>query len=83
MNTNTNTTTAFVAVTPEYQKYLAEPQPEQWEDSEEFLTLEEVGLEEDGARAQPVFGGENPHSNGIYSYTDWFYDGDESAFSVL
>jgi hypothetical protein len=47
----------------------------------EFMSFEEAGLEE--SPAQPIFGGENPLSNGIYAYTEWFYDGDESAFTVI
>jgi hypothetical protein len=52
-----------------------------WEDLTDFLSFEEVGLEE--SSAQPIFGGENPMSNGIYAYTEWFYDGDDSAFGVI
>ena len=56
----------------------------QWEDvaSEHglFVSLEFAGFEE---QHQPIFGGVNPMSNGIYAYTSWFYDGDESAFGVM
>lgn len=56
-----------------------------WEDvaseRELFVSLESEGLEE--SSSQPIFGGINPMSNGIYAYTSWFYDGDESAFSPI
>ena len=53
----------------------------EWEDHVEFLTLEEAGLEEyTHEHAHGIY-----HSNegSIYSYTEWFYDNDEDAFSVL
>jgi hypothetical protein len=57
----------------------------QWEDVAEerglFVSLEEAGLEETPAEhAHGIF-----HSNegSVYSYTDWFYDGDTDAFSVI
>jgi len=57
----------------------------QWEDIAEemglFVSLECAGLEE--GIAMPVFGGTNHNANGIFAYTDWFYDGDDSAFSVI
>jgi hypothetical protein len=57
----------------------------QWEDVAEerglFVSLESAELEE-GA-SMPFFGGESTHANGIYAYTNWFYDGDDSAFSVM
>jgi hypothetical protein len=53
----------------------------QWEDVVEFDTLQDSGLEE--PHSQPIFGGTNPLSNGIYAYTSWFYDGDDSAFGVI
>ena len=31
----------------------------------------------------PRFGLSDSPNHSIYSYTDWFYDGDEDAFSVL
>lgn len=45
-----------------------------------FVSLEEAGLEEDDEHAHGIF-----HSNegSIYSYTAWFYDGDESAFGIM
>ncbi len=56
----------------------------QWEDVADeqglFVSLELVGMEE--SHHQPIFGGVNAMSNGIYEYTAWFYDGDDSAFSV-
>ena len=31
----------------------------------------------------PRFGLSDSPNHSIYSYTDWFYDGDDSAFSVI
>lgn len=57
----------------------------QWEDIAEerglFVSLEDAELEE--GVSMPFFGGESTHANGIYAYTNWFYDGDDSAFSVM
>lgn len=57
----------------------------QWEDVAEerglFVSLEDAELEE--GVSMPFFGGESTHANGIYAYTNWFYDGDDSAFSVM
>jgi hypothetical protein len=53
----------------------------QWEDVVEFLSLEEAGLEEEGD--EPLHGQYHSNEGSIYSYTDWFYDGDDSAFSVI
>jgi hypothetical protein len=53
----------------------------QWEDVVEFLSLEEAGLEE--ADCTPLHGIYYSNEGSIYSYTEWFYDGDESAFSVI
>lgn len=55
----------------------------QWEDvipAECMVSLVGAGLEEDDEHAHGIF-----HSNegSIYSYTAWFYDGDESAFGVM
>lgn len=57
----------------------------QWEDVAEehelFISLEEAGLEEyQHEHAHGIF-----HSNegSIYSYTEWFYDDDCDAFSVI
>jgi len=57
----------------------------QWEDraSEEglFVSLELAGFEEESGHTHGYH--HSKGSNGsIYEYTDWFYDGDESAFSV-
>jgi hypothetical protein len=49
-----------------------------------FVSLEDAGLEE--PQEQPLFGLMEAESSrhGIYSYVEWFYDGDdESAFSIL
>jgi hypothetical protein len=48
-----------------------------------FVSLEEAGLEE--SSDLPVFGLQEAESSrhGIYSYIEWFYDGDESAFSIM
>jgi hypothetical protein len=57
----------------------------QWEDVAEerglFISLEEAELEE--GVAMPFFGGASADVNSIFAYTNWFYDGDESAFSVI
>jgi hypothetical protein len=45
-----------------------------------FVSLEYAELEE---VQMPIFGGTSSMSNGIYEYTSWFYDGDESAFSPI
>jgi hypothetical protein len=56
----------------------------QWEDVVDFETLESTGLVED-MDDEPSYGYHTgAGSNGsIYSYTDWFYDHDQSAFSIL
>ena len=48
-----------------------------------FVSLEDAGFEED--YDLPVFGLQEAESSrhGIYSYMDWFYDADDSAFSIL
>lgn len=50
----------------------------------EYISLVDAGLEETTDDA-PLFGyHDTAGSNGsVYSYTSWFYDGDESAFSIL
>jgi hypothetical protein len=57
----------------------------QWEDIAEeqglFVSLEDADLEE--GVAMPMFGGQSTHANGIYAYTNWFYDNDDSAFSFM
>jgi hypothetical protein len=52
----------------------------QWEDVIEFETLEEAGFEETD---EPLHGKQLSCEGSIYSYTDWFYDNDESAFSTM
>ena len=46
-----------------------------------FVTLEDAGLEEDNS-SEPVYGQHLSSEGSIYSYTEWFYDADESAFSI-
>jgi hypothetical protein len=57
----------------------------QWEDVADELgllvSLEEAGLEE--ANDEPLHGQYHSNEGSIYSYTYWFYDGDEDAFSVI
>lgn len=53
----------------------------QWEDVVEFLSLEEAGLEE--YVEEPLHGQYYSNEGSIYSYTDWFYDSDDQAFSVI
>ena len=52
--------------------------------TERFVSLEDVGLEE-SHDADPLFGyHDTAGSNGsVYSYTSWFYDGDDSAFETI
>ena len=56
-----------------------------WEESARerglLVSLEEAGLEE--ADDTPLHGIYHSSEGSIYSYTDWFYDGDESAFSII
>lgn len=47
-----------------------------------FVTLEDAGFEEDNS-SEPVHGQYLSSEGSIYSYTEWFYDGDESAFSIV
>lgn len=54
----------------------------QWEDIVEFETLEDAGLEE-STEDEPVHGQYLSTEGSIFSYTDWFYDGDESAFGIM
>lgn len=35
------------------------------------------------ANTQPLFGFNDSPSHSIYEYVAWFYDGDESAFSII
>ena len=46
-----------------------------------FITLEDAGFEED-ISDEPVHGVFLSTEGSIYSYTNWFYDADESAFSI-
>ena len=46
-----------------------------------FVSLDSVGLEENNEH-DPVHGYFHSCEGSIYSYTEWFYDGDESAFST-
>jgi hypothetical protein len=50
-----------------------------WEDCVEFLSLEEVGLEED---SETVHGQYFSVEGSIYTYTSWFYE-DDDTFSVI
>lgn len=38
---------------------------------------------EEAEKPCPMFGFSESPNHSIYSYTDWFYDGDEQAFSVI
>lgn len=51
-----------------------------WEDVVEFETLEEAGFEESD---ESLHGNMLSSEGSIYSYTDWFYDNDQSAFSIM
>lgn len=57
----------------------------QWEDIIEveggMLTLEECGFEE--PPQDNLHGIFTSVAGSIYSYVEWFYDNDESAFSVM
>lgn len=44
-----------------------------------FVSLEEAEYEEE---SEQMHGTHTSVSGSIYSYTDWFYDGDESAFEL-
>jgi DMSO/TMAO reductase YedYZ molybdopterin-dependent catalytic subunit len=44
-----------------------------------FVSLEEAEYEEE---AEQMHGSHTSVSGSIYSYTDWFYDGDDSAFEL-
>ena len=46
-----------------------------------FTTLEDAGLEEDTSD-EPVLGVFLSAEGSIYNYVEWFYDADESAFSI-
>ena len=57
----------------------------EWEDIARqrglIVSLEEAGFEE--ADDTPLHGIYYSNEGSIYSYTDWFYDGDDQAFSVI
>lgn len=44
-----------------------------------FCSLEEAEYEEE---SEQYHGSHTSVSGSIYSYTDWFYDGDDSAFEL-
>jgi hypothetical protein len=44
-----------------------------------FVSLEEAEYEEE---SEQYHGSHTSVSGSIYSYTDWFYDGDDSAFEL-
>jgi hypothetical protein len=54
-----------------------------WEDIVEFETLEDAGLEESADDDPSAYGHFLSSAGSIFAYTDWFYDGDKSAFSAL
>jgi hypothetical protein len=54
-----------------------------WEDVIEFETLEEAGLEEGTEDDPSVHGHFLSNEGSVFAYTDWFYDGDQSAFSTI
>jgi hypothetical protein len=47
------------------------------------LTLHEAGVEEWHSGGEYMFGLSDSNACSIFSYTAWFYDGDESAFSYM
>jgi hypothetical protein len=54
----------------------------EWENHVEYVSLEEAGLEE-GSDDEPLHGQYLSMEGSIYSYTTWFHDGDDTAFSVI
>ena len=54
-----------------------------WEDVVEFETLEEAGLEESTDDDPSAHGHHLSCGGSVYTYTTWFYDGDDSAFSAM
>lgn len=48
--------------------------------TDRFVSLEEAEYEEE---SEQMHGSHTSVSGSIYSYTDWFYDGDDSAFSII
>ncbi len=47
-----------------------------------FISLQDAGLEE-AHDNEPLFGQYLCSEGSVYSYTEWFYDGDDSAFSII
>jgi len=47
--------------------------------TDRFISLEEAEYEEE---SEQMHGSHTSVSGRIYSYTDWFYDGDDSAFEL-
>ena len=47
--------------------------------TDRFVSLEEAEYEEE---SEQMHGSHTSVSGSIYSYTDWFYDGDDSAFEL-
>lgn len=47
--------------------------------TDRFVSLEEAQMEEE---SEQNHGSHTSVSGSIYSYTDWFYDGDDSAFEL-
>lgn len=47
-----------------------------------FVSLDDAGFEESPDH-DPVHGIHESNGGSIYSYTAWFYDEDDSAFSVM
>jgi len=47
--------------------------------TDRFISLEEAEYEEE---SEQMHGLHTSVSGSIYSYTDWFYDGDDSAFEL-
>jgi hypothetical protein len=47
--------------------------------TDRFISLEEAEYEEE---SEQMHGSHTSVSGSIYSYTDWFYDGDDSAFEL-
>ena len=58
-----------------------------WEESARerglLVSLEEAGLEEIDEGHNHGYHNAKGSNGSIYEYTDWFYDGDESAFSII
>jgi hypothetical protein len=58
----------------------------QWEDIADerglLVSLVDAGYEEDTSD-EPLFGVFLGTEGSIYSYTEWFYDGDTSAFATI